>query len=93
MNANDVRMLVERSEPIDGFGDFIRDVVAERFIRSSGSMIRVYRSDIIRHLNNDIDAGRITRAFYGAGFVATYRCDDRPCAEPYFEVVLPPGNS
>lgn len=92
MNANDVRMLVERSEPIEGFSEFIRDVVAARFVKFSGAPITVIDSDIKNYFNGHIPAARIVRAFYDAGFVATYKCDDRPCAEPYFEVILPPGN-
>jgi phenylalanyl-tRNA synthetase beta subunit len=85
-------MLMKTSEPINGFSDFIRDVVAEKFINQMSTTIRIDHNTVNSYFGARVNAARVIRSLYNAGFVATYKCDDRPCAEPYFEIILPPEN-
>lgn len=86
--AQDMQKAMKDSLTCDGLDTWLREDLSIRFVKANAaSTTRSLQVD-----TRDVKWGR--NAFINAmalrGFTVAYRCEDRPCSSPYYEIGFQP---
>lgn len=86
MNASEMRKKLEISNRCDNLDEWINSYLFKRFCETSRDVVAVNSSDFVQFgwKNSHFEAAMEAR-----GYIVDYKCDDRPCTSPYFEIRLP----
>ena len=89
ITASDVRKRLKEINLCDGIDQWIEDYLISKFAISP----------VVTVPDNIIDWGgkgwvknSFTVAMQQRGFAVEYLCEDRPCGQCYYKIMLPPGD-
>lgn len=69
--------------------EYIKTELRDKFISCGNLTTNVYSSQIQRYFNKYGMTDKVQKRLEMLGYVVEYKCEDRPCAEPYLVVTIP----
>ena len=72
-------------QDLSKFDDWINGELTQKFIHSGNRKVRVDPQEVPYYHYNNKDS--LMTKLRSEGFCVEYKCEDRPCASPYFEIV------
>ena len=89
ITANDVRKKLKEINLCDGIDEWIEEYLIPKFVLSP--VVTVSDSAIGRG-GKGWTKDTFTVSMRRRGFAVEYYCEDRPCGQCYYKIILPPGN-
>lgn len=89
ITANDVRKKLKDINMCDGIDQWIEEYLIPKFALKP---VATVSDKIIGWGGNGWSKDSFTVAMQQRGFAVEYYCEDRPCGQCYYKIILPPGN-
>lgn len=89
ITANDVRKKLKEINLCDGIDEWIEEYLIPKFVLSP---VATVSDSIIDRGGKGWTKDSFTVAMRQRGFAVEYYCEDRPCGQCYYKIILPPGN-
>ena len=89
ITANGVRKKIKEINLCDGIDEWIEEYLIPKFVLSPTVTV----SDSVIGWSGKLwGKNSFIAAMQQRGFVVEYYCEDRPCGQCYYKIILPPGN-
>jgi hypothetical protein len=85
MNAQEMFKELNKVDVCEGLDEWIRTKLFAELKNSRDMTARIYTRTLTW------SQASFTRAMVNLGYQIKVECDDRPCAEPYYEISCQPG--
>lgn len=89
MNANEMAKLLKNHDSCAGLDEWIKTELFTRFCRSGTGKVNV---DTLYIRNCGWGCDEFEFAMRSRLYIIEYKCEDRPCASPYYIISLPVEN-